>query len=137
MLLPQGTPHLTVHILLTKSCTCSIIILYFYSYYCWFLQQNGFAFPVSMENMYPRIMRSESSLQKKPQYFFTIVINCYFITSVTIIFNFMFLCSSFLCSSSSNVINFIQFLYSYVCLGLYTNSLYCLKSDTLLYLSFA
>ena len=134
MLLPQGTPHLTVHILLTKSCTCSIIILYFYSYYCWFLQQNGFAFPVSMENMYPRIMRSESSLQKKPQYFFTIVINFYFVSGITLLLNLICLFSSLLCYSSFNFIKSVLLPSSHIRLGPYTAFPYCWKSNNPLYM---
>ena len=66
MLLSQGPPHFSIRTFFSKFCTCFIIILDLYGLHCGFLQQNGFAFPVLTENLYPRIVRFSTSLYKNP-----------------------------------------------------------------------
>ena len=65
MLLPQGPPHFSIHTLLSKDCTCSIIILDLHCMYCIFFQKTGFEFPALMENLYLRIVNFAPSLQKQ------------------------------------------------------------------------
>ena len=78
MLLPQGPPHFCIHTFLSKTYTCAIIILDSYSSYCGLFQKTDIASPVSMDNLHPRIVHFVPSLQKKTQYFFTIMIKCSF-----------------------------------------------------------
>ena len=137
MLLPKSHTHFSIHLLLIKSCTCSIIILGLYVPYCGFLYHTGFAFPVSMDNLYPRIVSFAPSLQKQPQHLFTIDINCYCIYDIILLFNLICLCSSSLCSLSLNVIKFVWLPYSHVCLGIYNAFLYYWKSNTPLSILFS
>ena len=65
IMLTQGPQHFSIHTLLSKACTCSIIILDFPGLYCIFFQKTGFEFPVLMDNLYPRIVHFAPSLQKQ------------------------------------------------------------------------
>ena len=62
MLLPQVHPHFSIHILLSKACTYSIIIFNLYYLYCGLLEQTGFALPVLIDNLYPGIVRFAPNL---------------------------------------------------------------------------
>ena len=124
MLLPQVTSHFSIHTFFIKSYTCFITILYSYGTYCGFLQQTGCASPMSMYNSYPRIVSFAPSLKKQSQYFFTIEINCSFISGITLLFNLICLCRYSLCYSSFNVIKYVRLPYSHVCFVLYTVFMY-------------
>ena len=137
MLPPQGPPHFSIHALFIKACTCSIIILYSFVLYWGFLRHTGFSLPASMENLYRGIIRFAPSLQNKSQYFFTIAINCSFISSITLLFNLMCLCSSSLWFSSFNVIIFLRLPSYHICLRLNTALPYWWKSNTPLSMSFS
>ena len=137
MLIPQDPPHFPIHTLFSKAFIYSIIIFDLYGPYCNFLQQNGFVFPVFMDDSYLIFMHFVPSLQKRSQYFFTIQINCFFISGVALILNLVCLCSYLLCSSSLNAIKLLRFHYSHVRLGLYNEFLYCWNSNTPLSMSFA
>ena len=120
MLIPQVPPKFSIHTLMIKACTFSVIILYLYGPYCGFLQQTCFELPIFMDNVYIIIVRFPTSSQKQSQYFFTIAINCYFISGINLLFNLIYLCSSLLCSTSLNVIKSVKLPSFNVCLGLYT-----------------
>ena len=133
ILLYQGPPHFSIHTFLSKAHTCSIIILYLCGMYCGFFQHTGFAFPVPMDNSYPRILCFVPSLQKQSQYSLIIAINCSLISGITLLFNLICLCSSSLCSSSLNVIKFPWLPYYHFFMGLSIASPYW-WNHTLLYL---
>ena len=130
MMLPQGPPNFSIRAFLSKSCTCSIIILDSYDQYCILLHQTDFAIPFSMENSYPRIVRFAPYFQKQSKYVFTVVIKFSFISSVTLLFNLVYLCISLLCFSSLNVIKFVKNLSYQDFFGLYSSFPYCWKSNT-------
>ena len=119
MLQPQGPSYFFIYTLFIKACTYNII-LDLYDPYFGFLQPTRVAFSVSVENFYPRIVSFSPSLQNKTQYFFTIEINCSFISGITLLFNLICLCRYSLCYSSFNVIKYVRLPYSHVCLVLYT-----------------
>ena len=113
-MLPQVPPHFSIYTMLSKACTCPIIIFDLYGLYCVLMQQTGFAFPLLMDNLYPWIMHFSPSIQKKSQYFFNITINCYFISGITLLLNLICLCSSSLCPLSLNVIKYLWLHSSHV-----------------------
>ena len=119
LLLPLGPPNFSICTFFIEACTCYIIIFDSCSSHCVFLQYTGFPFPVSVENSYPSIVRFAPSLQKQSQYFLTIAINSSFISGITLLFNFICLCSSSLCYSFLNVIKSLRLPSSQVFLSVY------------------
>ena len=106
MLQPQGPSYFFIYTLFIKACTYNII-LDLYDPYFGFLQPTRVAFSVSVENFYPRIVSFSPSLQNKTQYFFTIEINCSFISGIALLFNLICFCNYLLFSLVLNVIKSI------------------------------